>query len=202
MFRARERAQMNSTPPEAKNEYSRAPGGSRRQLPGVQEADSRALKLHRDGLGSVIAVGALLAAAVLILAEFTTLYSVRVIGKIEPVKSVTTGTHHGYALIPIGLLVAALAVAAWRGAGRPVVLALGALALITLVIALLVDLPDANRTGLVAAGAGFELGSSTPSAGFYLETLGAVLLLIAAGVALLANTGERAAESPPRPRLD
>jgi hypothetical protein len=202
MFRARERAQMNSTPPEAKNEYSRAPRGSRGQLPGVEAADSRALKLHRDGLGSVIAAGALLAAAVLIVAEFTTLYSVNVIGKVGPVKTVATGSHHGYALIPIALLVAGLAVAAWRGAGRPVVLALGALALVTLVVALLVDLPDANRTGLVATGAGFELGSSTPGTGFFLETLGAVLLLIAAGVALLAATGERPSEPRPRPRLD
>jgi NADH:ubiquinone oxidoreductase subunit 5 (subunit L)/multisubunit Na+/H+ antiporter MnhA subunit len=147
----------------------------------------------------VIAVGALLAAAVLIVAEFTSLYSVRVIGEVAPVKTVATGSHHGYALIPIAVLVAVLAVAAWRGAGRPALLALGALAAITLVIALLIDLPDANRTGLVATGARFELGSSTPGVGFYLETLGAVLLLIASGVGLLARTGEGGAR-PARPR--
>jgi hypothetical protein len=146
----------------------------------------------------VIAVGALLAAAVLIAAEFTRLYSVRVIGKIAPVATIATGAHHDYALIPIGVLVAVLALAAWRGAGRPALLALGALAVITLVIALLIDLPAANRTGLVATGSHFELGSSTPSVGFFLETLGAVLLLIASGVGVLGGAGEPA--RPPRPR--
>jgi len=176
-----------SPTPGAKNEYSRAPGGSRGLLPGAGAGDSRALKLHRDGLASVIAGGALIAAALLVVAEFTRLYSVRVIGKIAPVATVTSGAHHDYALIPIGALVVALALAAWRGAGRPALLALGALAVITLLIALLVDLPDANRTGLLSSGPRFELGSSTPGLGFYLETLGAVLLLVTAGVGVLAG---------------
>jgi hypothetical protein len=191
MFRARERAQMNGTPPEANNEYSRAPGASRRLLPRVRGRDSRALEVHEDGVGSVIALGAVLAAAVLIVAEFTTLYTVRVVGEVAPVKSLATGSHHGYALIPIGVLVAALALALRRGVGRPALLALAALAVITLVIALLGDLPDAHRTGLVSARRRLELGSSTPGVGFYLETLGGVLLLIASGVGLLAAAGER-----------
>jgi hypothetical protein len=104
------------------------------------------------------------------------------------------------------VLVAVLALALKRSPGRhawrPPLVALGALAVITLVIALLVDLPDAHRTGLVAAGAGFELGRATPSAGFYLETLGAVILLIVAGTGVLAGAGESGRRVPrPEPRL-
>jgi hypothetical protein len=191
MFRARERAQMNSTPPEANNEYSRAPRASGRGLPRPRAADSRALEVHGDRVGSVIALGALLAAAVLIAAEFTTLLTVNVVGKTAPVSSVTTGSHHGYALIPIGLLVAALAIAVKRSptrpAARPALAALGALAVITLVIALLRDLPDAHRTSLIPHG--LALGHASPSTGFYLETLGAVLLLIVAGTGVLAGAG-------------
>jgi hypothetical protein len=189
MFRARERAQMNSTPPEANNEYSRAPGASRGDVRGLRAGDSRALKLHGDGVGNVIAAGGLLAAAVLIAAEFMTLYTVHVIGRLLPIRSIATGSHHGYALIPIGVLAIVLSIAVQRGAGRPALIALAALGIITLVIALLGDLPDAHRRGLIASGAGFELGQASPSRGFYLETLGAVLLLIVAGVGSLAGAG-------------
>jgi hypothetical protein len=125
---------------------------------------------------------------VLIAAEFTTLLTVSVVGKTAPVSSVTTGSHHGYALIPIGVLVAVLAVAVRRGAGRPALAALGALAVITLVIALLRDLPDAHKTSLIPRG--LALGHANPSTGFFLETLGAVLLLIVAGTGVLAGAGE------------
>jgi hypothetical protein len=146
----------------------------------------------------VIAVGGLLAALLLVASEFTTLFTVRFIGSTAPFRSVATGSHHDYALLPIALLAAMLAVASRRGGGRPALLAIAALAVLTLVIALLIDLPDANRTGLVAAGAHYELGSSSPTVGFYLETLGAVLLLIASGVGVLAGAGE-ARVRPPRP---
>jgi hypothetical protein len=181
---------MNGTPPEANNEYSRAPRASRRGLPLRQAADSRALEVHGDGVGSVIAVGAALAAAVLIVAEFTPLLTVNVVGKAAPVSSVTTGSHHGYALIPIAVLVLGLAFALRRGAGRPVLVALGALAVIALVIALLRDLPDAHKTSLIPPASRPELGHASPAAGFYLETLGAVLLLVVAGMGVLAGAGE------------
>jgi hypothetical protein len=203
--RARERAQMNSTPPEANSEYSRAPRASRGELPTGKAPNSRAQELHGDRISSVIAVGALLAAVVLIAAEFTTLFAVHVVDKAR-VRTVATGFHHAYALIPIAVLVAVLALALKRSPGgrawRPALLALGALAVITLVIALLIDLPDAHRTGLVAAGAGFELGKATPSTGFFLETLGAVLLLIVAGTGMLASAGEAGRRAPrPEPKL-
>jgi hypothetical protein len=201
MFRARERAQMNGTPPEAKNEYSRAPGASRGRLPGRQPQDSRALEVHRERLGSVIAGGGLLAALVLLVAEFTTLFTIRALGRPGVLRSVSTGSHHDFALIPIALLAAVLAVSAWRGAGRPALLALAALAVIALVIALLIDLPDARRTGLIAVGGRFQLGRATPGLGFYLETLGAALLLIVSGMGILLGIGAAtAAPARPTPR--
>jgi hypothetical protein len=186
MFRARERAQMNGTPPEAKNEYSRAPRSSRGVLPHRGAANSGAREVHRERVGSVLAAGVFLAAVLLIGAEFSNLFSIHELGRSAPLKSVSTGSHHGYALIPIALLAAVMAVSARRGGGRPALLALAALAVIALVIALLVDLPDAHRTGIIAAGRGFEVGHATPGVGFYLETLGAVLLLIASGIGILA----------------
>lgn len=193
IFRARESAQMSGTPPEANNEYSRAPGPSRGGLRQFRARDSSLDFVHFAGLGG------LLAALLLIVAEFTTLYAVHVVGKGALVRSVNTGSHHDYALIPIGLLAAGLSLALLRGAGRPALVALVALGLITVVIGLLGDLPDAHKTGLIASGAGFELGTASPSAGFYLETTGAVLLLVAGGVGLLAGGGADPGAGETRP---
>jgi len=60
------------------------------------------------------------------------------------------------------------------------------LGIVTLLIALLGDLPDAHATGLIGSGtAQYVEGTSTSSAGLYMETLGAILLLISGGVGLL-----------------
>ena len=51
------------------------------------------------------------------------------------------------------------------------------LGIATLLIALLGDLPDAHATGLIGSSASqYVQGAASPSAGLYLETLGAVLL--------------------------
>lgn len=65
----------------------------------------------------------------------------------------------------------------------------GVLGVVALLIALLRDLPDAHATGLVGSAAtGLRSASSSPGVGLYLETLGAVVLLITAvcGLLLLA----------------
>jgi hypothetical protein len=70
---------------------------------------------------------------------------------------------------------------------------------VALLIGLLGDLPDAQRTGLVrahAAGRHYLNAHSSPSTGMYLETLGAVIILVAAGFGLLL--GQPAAPEHPR----
>ena len=67
----------------------------------------------------------------------------------------------------------------------------GALGAVALVIALAIDLPDATATHTVALT--FTDAHATPQVGFYLETLGAVLLLVAGvgGILLAAPTRRR-----------
>jgi hypothetical protein len=130
----------------------------------------------------------LLGSLLLVVAEFTTLFTVHVETSSAPIKTVTTGSHHSYALIPIAVLAAALAVGVFREGSRPALLAIGLLGIVTLLIALLGDLPDANATGL-AGSSSTQLvnASSSPSAGLYLETLGAVVFVITCGIAFLAT---------------
>ncbi len=179
-----------SATPGAKNEYSRGSGfsggdsggsfgGSRppRRRP-TDEADRRS--------GGLILAGTLLAALLLLVAEFTTLYQVHVASDPTPIKSVTSGSNHSYAMLVIGLGAAALGALVWRSGSRPALLAVGVLGVVALLIAVLGDLPDSHATGLeLTASHSYQSASSTPSAGLYMETLGAILLIATCGLGFL-----------------
>jgi hypothetical protein len=144
----------------------------------------------------------MLGSLLLVVAEFTTLFTVHVETGSAPIETVTSGSHHSYALIPVAVLAAVLAVGVWRDGSRPALLAIGLLGIVTLVIALLGDLPDATASGLAGSSATrFVTASSTPSAGLYLETLGAAAFVITCGVALIAQTSSSARPGPVRPEI-
>ncbi len=207
IFRARERAQLNATPPEANTEYSRGPGlfrGGFRRLGEVSSGSDRAAWGGGGRIAGGILVGGLLGALLLLVAEFTTLFEVRTQGTSAGVRSVATGSHHSFAMVPIALLAAFMALGAWRGQSRPALLAIGVLSVIALLISLLGDLPDAQATGLVAARAGRYVNAvSQPSVGLYLETLGATVLLITCvgGFLLLGSPPGASRRDAPRGAL-
>jgi hypothetical protein len=171
---------MNATPPEANTEYSRGAVASG----GVSRARSDAIERPSEATPGIVSAGilgaGLLGALLLLVAEFTTLFKVQVAGATTIVKSVSTGSHHSYAMALIAVCAVALTLAAWRSANRPALLGIGILGVTALVIALVVDLHDATATGLVLSSGHFVNASSKPSAGFYLETLGAVVLMFTA----------------------
>jgi hypothetical protein len=176
-------------PPEANSEYSRGSGASGRLiLPGWQGASARAAR-GPDAAGTVraaLALGALLGALLVVLSQFTALYHLHSATSSVPIKTVGTGANHAWAPIPLALVAAALAYAVYRHASRVALIAIAALGIATLLIALLGDLPDAHASGLIGSTAGgYVQATSTPSAGLYMETLGAVVLLIAGGVGFL-----------------
>jgi hypothetical protein len=201
---------MNATPPEARTEYSRAiqPSGSDSGSSPKHESTgetrgSRHPGKHGNGaspappavIRGAILCGGLLGALLLLVAEFTTLFEVRTSAGSAAIKSVGTGSHDTYALVPIAVLVVALSIAVYTAVSRPALLSIGILAVITLLIALLGDLPDAHASGIVGGGAQhYVAANSAPSAGLYMETLGGVVLLITSvcGFLLLG--------SPSRPR--
>jgi hypothetical protein len=203
-----------SPPPGTRDEYSRGDGGSRGAigaknptvaLPlkgaatrGFRRSDprpARRIRFNKPVRATVVA-GAFASATVLVVAEFLTLYSVRVIRGSASVPPVAAGTENHYALIPIALLGLILALAAIRLGDRWALTAVAALGLIALLIGLLHDLPDARRTGLVGSlHTGWVRGASSPDLGMYLETLGAVMLVLTAGLGLLF--GEPVVEDVP-----
>ena len=133
-----------------------------------------------------VALLALLGAVLVLVAQFTALYRVHSTTSSAAIKSVGTGANHAWAPLPLALLAAVLAVAVLRSGSRPAAAAIAALGIATLGIALLGDLPDVHSSGLIGSSAGGYIQAvSSPSAGLYMETLGAVVLLIAGGVGLL-----------------
>jgi hypothetical protein len=168
---------MNATPPEARAEYSRAPEEPKPVATGLSPRRRR-LRTGTGAGGATALAGALLGALSLSVAELTTLYEVHTADSPVPVKSVGTGSNHAYGLLVIALCVAALGYAVWRAGSRPALLAIGVLGVTALLIGLLGDLPDASATGLISHGGHYVNASSTPSAGLYLETLGAAILIV------------------------
>jgi hypothetical protein len=134
----------------------------------------------------VILAGSLLGALLLLVAEFTSLYQVHVATSSTPLESVSGGSDHSYAMVPIALLAGALGIGVWRSGSRPALLALGVVGVVAVLIALVNDLPDAQATGLAgSATSHYVNASSTPSAGLYMETLGGVLLIATCGLGFM-----------------
>jgi hypothetical protein len=118
----------------------------------------------------------LVGAALLIVAEFLPLYEIRVVTAVPRGGHHSVGGHHGYALLVIGLALVPMAWGALRGGSRPAAIACLVLALIALFVALAIDLPDLNETGLI--GRTYDQAQARPRVGFFIETLGATLALL------------------------
>jgi hypothetical protein len=183
---------MNESRPEADIEYSRGQDAS--------GAQSKAPDVSAGGRPSAVRIAVLgaglLGAALLLAAEFMPLLEVHSSARAAAVKTTSTGSHQSYALVPVAALAVALGFSVWRSRNRFALVATGVLGLVALGIAVLGDLPDAQASGLIRTAAGsFAEATSSPSSGLYVETLGAIVLLITAGAGLLLL------EAPPRPAL-
>jgi hypothetical protein len=130
------------------------------------------------------------AAALLVAAEFSTLYEVRVVSAVPEGGRHAAGPHHGYALLPVAAAIAVMAFGAARGGSRAAAAAVVALAAVALFVALAVDLPVTDDTGLI--GRTYDLARADRGAAVALELAGAGLALIA-GLGLLFTRPERRA---------
>lgn len=175
-------------------------GGSQApREPRPKRAISHRLAYPR-GLRPTVAVVAVAGAAALIVAEFTTLYGVHVAARPAPIQVVSGGANNSYAMIPIAVLAVFLALAGIGGGGRWALGALGVVGVVALIISLVGDLPSAQKAGPVRLHGHYINARSQAGAGMYIETLGAVLLVGAAGLGLLLGEpparAEGAAEAP------
>jgi hypothetical protein len=147
----------------------------------------------------LVLAGGLVGSGLLIVAEFTPLLRVHSSASRTVVQTIQTGFHDSYALLPIAALALFLTWSVWRSRSRWALVATAVLGVVALLIALLGDLPDAHSSGLIGSAAThFAAASSSAAIGLYLETLGAIVLLITAGAGLLLLPApeRRRAEAP------
>lgn len=144
---------------------------------------SEALRASLGGL-SVLSAALLLAGLtgglLLVAADFSTLIEIRSGGVVR--DRIAGGDRHTYALVLIGAVTVGMAVVAALRDSRAAALALAGLGLLALFICLLADLPDVNSSGYLS---GFRSADASPGPGFYLEAVGAVLVLLAAAASLV-----------------
>lgn len=176
---------MDADPTGATHDYSRGPAATR-ALRTASEPASRTLFAVRGVLALVGVAGAFL----LILATFTTVAEIRVLTTSDLAgqdTQISGGDLHGIALVLVAAFALLMLAGALRGA-RPAMVALAATGVLALGLVAVLDVPELDDTGQVALS--YENVSAGASTGFYYETLGAVLVLLA-GVGLLVLRGPR-----------
>jgi hypothetical protein len=138
---------------------------------------------------ALLLLAGLAAAGFMIAAEFSTLRSVKVLTascadladpQLRGSCVTRGGEEHSYALVLLGVVSALMAWGAFAGRSRPAAMALAAVGAAVLAIALITDVPDTNKTGVL--GERFEQASAQAGPGLWLEIAGGGLAF-ALGVA-------------------
>lgn len=142
----------------------------------------------------VVLLLGLVGAVLMVVSEFTTLHSVEVLTAScsdlalpgDRGACVTHGAEaHSYALVLLGVVAALMTWGAAVGRSRPAGLALVAIGVAVLAIALLKDVPDSHKTGVI--GERFDAARATPGPGLYMEIAGGALVLAAGVMATVAR---------------
>ncbi len=146
------------------------------------------------GLARSLFAGGVAGAVLLAVSQFLKLYGTHIQARHVVVDTATVGANHGYALLPVALLAALLAYGVWRVLSRPALLAIGLLGLASLLITLLHDLPGAHAQGLKTFQGHYVLAVNRPELGLYVETAGALVLLLTCVLGFMLLGAPQAAE--------
>ena len=148
-----------------------------------------------------LALTGLAGVVLLAIASFTTIISIAV-GTMSTALEADTAQsgwdRHGPALILLALLGLWLLATALRGA-RAAMAGLAVVGLVALAIATFGDRPHVHETGL--AGDVYAQATAEPGTGYYLETLGAALLLLSGGALLVLGRTPLSVPAPGAPSV-
>jgi hypothetical protein len=187
---------MSAAPRGTASQYSKGTTDSRGVISRLASGIAGGSGTLRWALAAVGLAGAVL----LIVSEFADLTQVKVITVVLKDSSRTGFDQNSGAMLILGAVALPMLFGAARAASRPAMVAVGVLGLIALLIALIGDLPDVTKVGTIFQDR-YEDAKAEPQIGFYLETLGAVLLLLSGAAMLLVEAGARRdageAEAPP-----
>jgi hypothetical protein len=173
-------------------------GESSKALPETAENRSSRVQAFRGLKPVLIAVLALggLGALLMIASEFVTLRSVKVLtascGDLaDPTlrgSCVTRGgEEHSYALVLMGVVALLMVWGAVIGRSRPAAFALLAIGAAVVAIALVTDVPDIHKTGVL--GDRFDSARAEAGPGLWMEIAGGGLVFVAGALAASALSG-------------
>jgi hypothetical protein len=92
---------------------------------------------------------------------------------------------HAYALVLMGIVAALMSWGAAVGHSRPAAIALLAIGAAVVAIALLTDVPDIHKTGVI--GERFDSAKAGPGPGLWMEIAGGALVLVAGAMAVVGR---------------
>ena len=171
---------MSAPAREATNDDSTGSRRSRGRFGGAAEA----------GPPVRLALTALAALAILMLVVSGFLTLIEISTGLTTLDTRSGFDQHSVTMLLLGVAAVPMLLGALRGA-RPAMIALGVIGIVVVVVALTVDLPDALDEGLY--GERYEGASASPAIGFFVETLGGVLLLLAGGLMMFLTPVRRGA---------
>jgi hypothetical protein len=170
---------MSGSPGAEKPPQVRSPAPVARLGSWLRRGRAATTGMGRERLLELVTIAALLGGALLILAEFLTLFEIESRGLV--VKEQAGGSHHAYAMLVIGVGTIVTALLARSTEQWPPAAGVVLLAGFALGYALLGDLPDATRSDLVR---GARIAHASPGLGFWVELAGAIVAF-ASGLALV-----------------
>lgn len=142
---------------------------------------------------AVFALG-IAGALFMIVSEFVTLRSVKVLTAscsdlADPSLRGSCVTHggeeHSYALVLMGIVAILMTWGAVFGRSRPAAVALLAIGAAVVAVALITDVPDIHKTGVL--GERFDSAHAQAGPGLWMEILGGALALVAGAIATAAS---------------
>jgi hypothetical protein len=121
-------------------------------------------------------------AALLIASEFMTIFEFTPPGgEVERIS--VASERHNYALLILAICAVVAMLFAIATGSRSAALAVAAIGVATLLLFLILDLPDAGKLGdLEDPVRGIASAKAEPQAGFWLEAIGAIVLAISGGI--------------------
>src|SRR3954451_155172 len=175
-------------------------GESGNPLPETAEnRSSRFAPFRRlEPVWTAVLVLGLIGAILMVVSEFATLRSVKVLPAscsdlADPSLRGSCVTHggeeHAYALVLLGIIAGLMAWGTALGRSRPAGIALIAIGAAVVAIALLTDVPDIHKTGVL--GERFDSAKATAGPGLYMEIIGGALVLAAGVMAAMARRRPR-----------
>jgi hypothetical protein len=146
----------------------------------------------------VVLIVAIAGSLLMIASEFATLRSVKVLTAscsdlADPSLRGSCVTHggeeHAYALVLLGIVALLMTWGAVMGRSRPAAFALMAIGAAVVVIALVTDVPDVHKTGVL--GDRFDSARAEAGPGLWMEILGGALVFAAGAMATAVKRRRR-----------